>query len=56
MINDNVSEVNKSNAGRNPAFEKIDDKLDDLTEYAAQDISNKDIAEMLGIGESAFYR
>lgn len=56
MNNDDVKEIKKSNAGRKPAFEKIADKLDDLTEYAAQDISNKDIAEMLGIGESTFYR
>jgi len=56
MNNDDVKETKKSNAGRKPAFEKIADKLDDLTEYVAHDISNKDIAEMLGIGESTFYR
>jgi len=56
MNDDNITEVDRSNVGRKPAFEKVADKLDDLTEYAAQDISNKDIAEMLGIGESTFYR
>lgn len=46
----------KSNVGRKSAFDKVSDRLDDLTEYAAQQISNKDIADMLGIGESTFYR
>ncbi len=50
------NDVSRSNVGRKSAFEKIEDRLEDLTEYAAQQISNKDIAGMLGIGESTFYR
>jgi len=44
------------NVGQKPVFEKIKNRLDDLVEYASQQISNKEIAKLLGISESSFYK
>lgn len=44
------------NVGQKPVFEKIKNRLDDLVEYASQQITNKEIAELLGISEASFYK
>lgn len=44
------------NRGRKPIMDRIADRLDDLITYVSQGLENVKIAELLGIGESTFYR
>lgn len=52
---DNAPKGNNG-GGKKPIFEKVMDRLDDLTAYSSQGISNQDIAKMLDISERSFYR
>ena len=52
--NTNIEEK-KSKAGKKPIFQKVENRLDDLTNYISQGMENKKVAEMLDICESSFY-
>jgi len=59
--NNSISCINKNNdkrrkKGKKPISDKVADRLDDLTEYAAQQMSNNEIANLLGISRSSFYK
>ena len=57
--NDSVgSDKSKGNhgGGKRPIFEKIADRLEDVTKYASQSLTNAEVAQILDISESSFYR
>lgn len=59
--NNSFSSINNNNdksrkKGKKPITDKVLNRLDDLTEYAAQQISNNEIAKLLGISKSSFYK
>ncbi|MEA5096232.1 MAG: hypothetical protein VB128_14860 [Sedimentibacter saalensis] len=46
----------KNKVGKKPVFDKVANRLDDLTEYASKQIGNSEIAQLLGISRSSFYK
>jgi DNA-binding CsgD family transcriptional regulator len=46
----------KNKVGKKPVFQKVENRLEDLTEYASQQISNNEIAALLCISRSSFYK
>lgn len=46
----------KKKVGKKPVFNKVANRLEDLTEYASQQLSNNEIAKLLCISRASFYK